>query len=277
MFRSGPVAESPLDPVDARIDALHASPPDDFVASRNALAKDLARDHDPRSASVIRLAKPTVPVWAINVTARAEPSTVRALLNAAEQVLQAHRAILGGADRSVLMKAIQDFSAALQETVAAVVKRAESAGHALSTSMAGRVRTTVRSLALAEGQAHDALRRGRVLAESSDTGLEALSSLPNARLRPLPKRNDGSRHRRERERRDRALAEARKEVLGAEQELKKASALAARLRKEAEGAEHRAEEKRVRAREAEEGVQVATLALEQARRRHDALEVASPA
>jgi hypothetical protein len=56
---------------------MHASPAPGFVALRNALAHELAREHDPRADEVRRLPRPTVPVWAINFVARAEPDRIR--------------------------------------------------------------------------------------------------------------------------------------------------------------------------------------------------------
>ncbi|WP_159794614.1 coiled-coil domain-containing protein [Puerhibacterium puerhi] len=72
-------AQQPVD-VDALVDALYAGPLEDFVAARDAAAKQVAASGDRVGAArVKRLAKPTVAAWVINRVARDRPDDVAAL------------------------------------------------------------------------------------------------------------------------------------------------------------------------------------------------------
>jgi hypothetical protein len=78
----------------------------------------------------------------------------------------------------VLREANQALAAALERATSSATRLAGAAGHPISSSMAGRVRATLRALAFGDPEARRRLRSGRVLAESSDTGLDALRHLP---------------------------------------------------------------------------------------------------
>src|SRR4051794_10876534 len=98
---SGSVADDP-------IDALYAGAPEDFVASREALAKALraAGDRD-GAAAVKKLAKPTRAAWAVNRLVRARPEEVAALVEAGEALAGAQEQLLDGADAAVLRGAAE--------------------------------------------------------------------------------------------------------------------------------------------------------------------------
>lgn len=293
------------DPLDARLDALHASPPGDFVARRDALARELAGARDPRAEEVRRLGRPTVPVWAVNLAAREEPRALEALLASGEEVVRAHRLVLGGAGGDELLRANRALGDALEQAVASAARLAREGGHPVSASMVGRVRSTLRSMALGDAAARERLRRGRVLAESSATGLEALEGLtaargraaaapaarrragaagPRAGERTIPAaeataRGSGARRsaedareakgREEREGRARLraeLAEARRSSRAAERDLGRSEADAGRLRAAFEEARSRAVDLEGRLRDAEARVEDARRRLEEARR-----------
>ena len=258
----------PSDPLEARLDALHASSPAGFVALRDALAQELAREHDPRADEVRRLPRPTVPVWAINLVSRAEPDRIQAFLADADEVIKAHRLVLGGTERDVLREANQALAAALERAISSATRLAGAAGHPISNSMAGRVRATLRALAFGDPEARGRLRSGRVLAESSDTGLDALKALSplpaelRARAREIsPPRQPVTKER------GRALALASREAAGAEKLFARAASMAARIRKEAEDAQRRADEMKEQSRDAERELQLAARQRDEARRR----------
>jgi chromosome segregation ATPase len=91
---------------EARIDALYQRPLADFVAARNALAKEL-RPHDrARSDEVKALRKPTVAAWALDRAASRDPDAVAELRAAGAAVQEAQESALAG-DRGALREATE--------------------------------------------------------------------------------------------------------------------------------------------------------------------------
>jgi hypothetical protein len=87
--------------LDARLDELFASEPKEFVATRDALVRDLkAADRTDESSDVKALRKPTVAVTAVNRTAHQLPGEIAELLDLGVELaaLQAD----AGADRDEL-------------------------------------------------------------------------------------------------------------------------------------------------------------------------------
>jgi hypothetical protein len=266
-------------PTDALIDALYTTPPSSFVAERNAVAQKLASSGDTRAKEVKALPRPTVPVWAVNLVARGEPRLIQALLNAADEVVKAHRLLLGGSSGEVLHEADRALGAALEQAILAASRAAKAGGHPLATSMVQRVRATLRALALGPPEDHDRLRAGRVQAESGGTGLDALEALSPLRARRAPAASPrmaaADRNREDalaKEQRVRALVEAREAARVAEQGLRSAETAASRLRAEAEDARRRADEAARRSREADVEVETARQRSETAGRHVSDLE-----
>jgi hypothetical protein len=269
-------------PLDARLSALYATPPEGFTAARKALAADLAAARDPRAAEVKALHRPTLPVWAVNRLAREEPSAVDALLRAGEELVAANRRVLGGSRGGELLEANHALQEALHRAVAAAEERAASAGHALSLAMAARVRTTLRSLALGAAAARGRLAAGRVQTEIASTGLEAFETLGPMRAAPpspsktsarsnapapaAAARRQTAEERKTARGRERALAAAQKRLRSAEASLTAAEAAAREQRKALEDAQRRASEAAARAREAERHAEDARRQAEEARR-----------
>jgi hypothetical protein len=72
----------PDDSLDRQLDELYATPPDQFVAARDGLARDLERDgRDDDAATVKALRRPTVAVAAVNRAARERPDLVAELVD----------------------------------------------------------------------------------------------------------------------------------------------------------------------------------------------------
>ena len=294
------MAKRAPDPIDARVDALHAALPSEFVARRNALARELAASGHPRAAGVGRLPRPTLPVWAINLAAREEARVVEALVRSGEALVTAHRRVLGGASGGELLSANRALGASLERAVASAARLARDAGHALSTSMLGRIRATLRSMAVGDAAARDVLRSGRVPSEAADDGLDVLERLAPARVsgsraankhargdRAAPPRalDREAKERTDRERaakerlateqaaRGRAVLEnARRSARSAERDLGKSEASSRRLSGALERARHRASEVEHRLQEAEASVEDARRRLEEARRLLSRLE-----
>ncbi len=255
----------PAAPTDSLVDALYTTPPSAFVAVRNATAQQLAASGDTRAREVTALSRPTTPVWAVNLAARGEARIIHALLDAADEVVKAHRLLLGGSSGEVLHAADRALSAALEQAVLAASRAAKAGGHPLSTPMVQRVRATLRALALGPPENRDRLRAGRVLAESGGPGLDALEALSPLQARRAPARSPRKAtpeagHRQDalaKEQRARALVEAREATREAEHDLRDAEAAASQLRAEAEDARRRADEAARRARDADAQVETA--------------------
>lgn len=261
-----PMPKPRPDPVESRLDALHATPPGGFVALRNALARELARAHDPRAEDVARLPRPTLPVWAINLSASAEPGPIAGLLTAAQHVVKAYRLVLGGGGRDVLLEANDALARLVEQATSSAARSAASGGHPLSTDMLGRVRSTLRALALGDAEGRERLRAGRVVVESTETGLKTLASLEPIGVRPAaravsaapPRPHDAP---------ARAVTDARAEAEAAERRLARATEAAQRLRREAAATQRRADESAARARDAEREVGQAAEQAREARAR----------
>jgi hypothetical protein len=91
-----------------RIKKLYAVAPEDFIAQRNALARDLADAGEPGvAAEVKKLRKPSVAAWAVNAAARAHPDDVAALLEAGDRLQRAQRGAVAGKGAGELLEATQ--------------------------------------------------------------------------------------------------------------------------------------------------------------------------
>ena len=92
--------------VDRRIDELYESPPEDFTAARNALAKALRAEKLRDDAGhVAKLRRPTVAAWAVNQTVRRNRDRFDGLLAAGADVRRAQRRALSGVKQSGLREA----------------------------------------------------------------------------------------------------------------------------------------------------------------------------
>ena len=80
------------------VDELFAAGPEEFVARRQALVKQLKADGDREGAAeVAALRRPTVAAWAVNQVARRHPDEMRHLLDLGRELEEAHEGLLGGA------------------------------------------------------------------------------------------------------------------------------------------------------------------------------------
>lgn len=103
--------------LESEIDQLYKLPLEQFTKARNALAKQFEGDAKQRVQS---LAKPPLPLWAINQLYWHEPGTYNALIDAAEKLRAAHRSILSGRPTD-LRKPEQVHRAALERAIAQAV------------------------------------------------------------------------------------------------------------------------------------------------------------
>jgi hypothetical protein len=154
--------------VDDPIDLLYGLALEDFVARRDALAKEIRAEGDrERAAAIKRLAKPTRAAWAVNRLARERPDEVRALVEAGEALAGAQEALLGGADADVLRGAAE----AARALVDALAAQAPVDG-----ATRDKVRATLHAATVDE-EARAEVAAGRVLKERSASGFGGLEAL----------------------------------------------------------------------------------------------------
>src|ERR671923_54590 len=83
--------------LEAALAALYALPPEQFVAGRDGLVRQLrARGEREAAAMVAVLRRPTLSLWAANWLAREAPEEVRALLGLGAELRDAQRRALAG-------------------------------------------------------------------------------------------------------------------------------------------------------------------------------------
>jgi DNA repair exonuclease SbcCD ATPase subunit len=231
------VSEAPTEIVDE----LYGAPPGEFIARRDALAKELRASDRAAADAVKKLRKPSVSAAAVNRLARSAPDDVEALLAAGEALRQAQ---LGGGDRDAIRAAARDEREAVEKLVAEAGK--------LSPAVLEEVRETLHAAATDE-EARELVRRG-VLTEARRAvglggfGAPAPASAPSRPPRKT-KQSPAEQRRKEAERERKAEAErarkaeaerkraARERVKEARAALREAEREVARLRKELERAE----------------------------------------
>ena len=130
------------DSLESKIDELYALPLDQFTNARNALAKTLSGDEKRLISS---LAKPAVPIWAINQLYAKDRATYKALVDASEKSRTAHRAVLSG--RQVdLRKPDQVHRAALERAVTKTLDLLETSGERASDATRESLRRALGAL-----------------------------------------------------------------------------------------------------------------------------------
>jgi hypothetical protein len=236
---------------EAAADALYGAPPEEFVARRAALAKELRAAGDREGAEAVKkLRKPSVSAAAVNRLARAASDDVEALLAAGEALRQAQ---LGGGDREAIRAAARDEREAVETLVGQAGK--------LSPAVLEEVRETLHAAA-SDDETRDLIRRG-VLTEARRAagfggfGMGSASPAPSKKSPPKKKKT------REREP-DPDTAAAERERAAAERKAEAERKKAAKERVKAAKAALRDAEKAATA--AERGRAAAEKALAQAER-----------
>jgi hypothetical protein len=222
--------------VEKELDRLYAAPLDEFVAERDALAKQLRSDGDGEAADRVKaLRKPSAAVWAVNQLARRQQKDYRALLKAGDKLRATQEKVLGGESPDKL----QEAAAAERELVDRLTEKGgavlEVAGHKPTDATLRRVSGTLHAAAT-RPDLREAAESGRLEheEETAGFGFELLSGgVPKA---PRPKQGDDKRARERREAAEQRLEEAREELAAAKQEAKDVAAEVKRLTRELAGA-----------------------------------------
>ncbi|HZQ84069.1 MAG TPA: hypothetical protein VFA83_04485 [Acidimicrobiales bacterium] len=236
------------------MDELWRATPDEFVAVRNQLAKQLkAEGKTDEAETVKKLKKPSVAVWAVNRLARERPSVVEDLVELGRQVEAATADAMKGEGAGALRELDRQRKHAVGDAATAAAAVAAEAGLPLSSAMAGRVTSTLDNASLAQAT-RDLLAAGRIPTELDAPGFEGLEGLDLGDLGVLRGGSTG------------ADAHADTDVLARERKREEERAAEERRRAEAE-----AERLEAVAADAEEVARTARARADAARRHADEL------
>jgi hypothetical protein len=294
--------------VEAGIERLYGLPPEEFVAARDALARQLRKDGDAAAARrMAGLRRPTVVAWAVNQAARRRPELVTDLVEAGERLRQAQRRALSGLRGGALRTAGSERRRAVERLLAEAASVLEESGRSPEAHR-DAIAATLQSASVDEAAAA-AVRAGtldRELAAPSGfgevAGLQLLQPPPEpeaperpasparrrVKLDPARRRElDAARRQRDQRRREARTAasaagkarEAADQAAEAESEAAEAARRlageSAQARRASEEARRAAEEARRVADEAREAADTAkTRSQRAARRARDAVEEA---
>ena len=104
---------SPMDDLDARLDALFAGPPGEFTAGRDALARQLRADGQAEDADRVRaLRRPSRLAAEINHLVRDDPARIAALLAAEAELGRAQDRVVSGEDGAAALRTAESSEAA---------------------------------------------------------------------------------------------------------------------------------------------------------------------
>jgi len=155
-----------------RLRDLFAVPPEEFVAARDALAKELrAGGREAEAGEVTSLRRPTAPIWAVNQLARRSPAEVEELLDSSERVQKAQ---LRGAAGDELRAAMTVQRAALAKLERGAEQILRGAGLQASPGALRTAQSTLQAAATGSREQREALRSGTVREALEPMGFEAL-------------------------------------------------------------------------------------------------------
>lgn len=206
----------------AAIDALYALPLDGFISARDALAKELTRAGDKKTAAEVKkLKKPSVPSWTLNQLRRRHGEDVDVFLSASDRLFRAQLRMMAGEGDDDFRAATKEQRAALQVLLDRVPQILSEAGHDASRTFVDRIAKTLRATALDEA-ARAKLVAGRLVEDLEDGGFDALTAQLGASVAPAPSRPSPAVEAR------RIADEARRVAVGAEREALRATLAEAR-------------------------------------------------
>ncbi|WP_341718998.1 hypothetical protein QQG74_04320 [Micromonospora sp. FIMYZ51] len=143
------------------VERLYRTPPERFVAARDAAAAQARRDGDPKLArEIARLRRPTVAAWLVNLLALERPELVADLVQLADALREAQRELRG--------PRLRELSAQRRAAVGALVAEVRRlAAGAQGAPSAGKlplaeVESTLNA-ALADAELAEQVRSGRLL------------------------------------------------------------------------------------------------------------------
>src|SRR5215216_183916 len=151
--------------LDAALAALYQLPLEQFVATRDQLARRLRAAGDRVTArQVAGLRRPPVSAWAANQLAHAAPNAVAELLEAGAALRRAQQDALAGQPGAA--RQLRTATAHLRAAITRLSARAETllirAGHAASDATLARLAATLQAAATGDAATRAALAQGRL-------------------------------------------------------------------------------------------------------------------
>jgi DNA repair exonuclease SbcCD ATPase subunit len=159
--------------LDAALAALYQLPLEQFVATRDQLARRLRAAGDRATArQVAGLRRPPVSAWAANQLAHAAPNAVAELLEAGVALRQAQQDALAGQPGAA--RRLRTATAHLRAAITRLSARAETllvrAGHAASDATLTRLAATLQAAATGDEATRAALAQGRLPGDLDPAG-----------------------------------------------------------------------------------------------------------
>lgn len=163
---------------------MFAVDPAEFVAARDALARQLKADGQRDEAAAVKaLRRPPVPIWALNRVARNDGDAVQALLSTAADAQEAQDALLAGrGDRDALRDALAKRRTAMHDVVhraSDVIEQSGRSPAAQQRQVEDALNAVVASDALSEQ-----LRNGELVDVADDEAHDDTPSLLGASVAP---------------------------------------------------------------------------------------------
>ncbi|MEE2814693.1 MAG: transposase, partial [Actinomycetota bacterium] len=199
---------------------LYAGSPDEFIAARNARAKDIG---DPAlSAAVRALRKPSVAAWVVNLFARERSARLGQALQLASELREAQDDL----DAATLSQLGRQRRALTGQLAAEAVSLATARGGRVTDATLESVRQTI-SAAFFDPEAAAAVASGRLVRDieptgSFDPGAVVAGGRPDAPVAPKPAADEVAARRARRDA-ERALREAERAHTGAERAARRAN------------------------------------------------------
>jgi hypothetical protein len=162
---------------DARIDALYDLSLKEFVAARDALAKELSRAGDKAKAAEVKaLGKPSVSAFALNQLVRRHRAAVEVFLRASDRLARAQlRAMSGTGNEADFRAATAEQREALDQLLELAPPILKEAGHPAGRNYLERIARTLRAIVLEESQ-RTLFEAGRLSADLEDPGFDQLAA-----------------------------------------------------------------------------------------------------
>ena len=262
--------------LDAALAALYQLPLEQFVATRDQLARRLRAAGDRATArQVAGLRRPPVSAWAANQLAHAAPNAVAELLEAGAALRQAQQDALAGQPGAA--RQLRTATAHLRAAIARLSARAETllvrAGHAASDATLTRLAATLQAAATGDEATRAALAQGRLPGDLDPAGFglevvpapaePAVTAEPEAPVAPVARAD--ARREQARAAARRALEQTRRAAEQSRAVLEQAQVLAATRRQAAQAAQQRSEQLTAVARDLADQAAAAATAAEEAR------------
>lgn len=178
--------------LDDRVDELYRGKPEDFVAARDALARQLKAGKDTDAATTVKaLRKPTMAAWAVNQLAHTERRSIDRLLDIGDRLRAAHDALIEGRGDADVRSATNDRRAVVRELTDHAVTMLGPTGEGQRDAIADTL-----GAAVADRDAGIVVRQGRLAKElDAPSGFGggdlasafALSPAPARATKPEPK------------------------------------------------------------------------------------------